>query len=367
MSIESELKKNGITVIKKLDKEKEQTICKSISNKICTAFPDIGFNKEELYSKLTKLNMYIAKIPDGMSEANYFYKNSSIYFNEKIHFDDLDEFAIHETIHYLQEQKNNKNELLRMGLCNFSGIKVKGLGINEAAVQFTTSKIIGISKDFVKYYNIEFQACSPSYYPLECNLIEQMSLITGTDVLYDSTFFSNDNFKNAFISKTTSKTYSQLQTIFDNLLEFQEKIIILSNVILETPDNNKNKIGKLRDEIQSYKILIKQDYFNAQNIIISNYFNNLISSNSTLEDLVKCRKKLEQYKELVGSSSDYTFFNDFYNNKMAELETKSSLLENNISELDQNCTAIAKTSKFLTLLNKLRSILAKPFSNVFNK
>ena len=57
--------------------------------------------------------MYRAVMPEGMAEANYFYKNTSIYFNEKIAFEDLEEFAIHECIHYIQEVKDKKNNLLR--------------------------------------------------------------------------------------------------------------------------------------------------------------------------------------------------------------------------------------------------------------
>ena len=43
-----------------------------------------------------------------MSEANYFYKNTSIYFNEKIDIADIEEFAVHECIHYIQEIKDKK-------------------------------------------------------------------------------------------------------------------------------------------------------------------------------------------------------------------------------------------------------------------
>ena len=78
-------------------------------------------------------------------------------------------------------------------------LKIAGMGLNEAAVQYITSKIIGIEKDYVKYFGISFRTISPSYYPLECNLIEQMAYITDETVLFDSTFTSNDKFKNIFI------------------------------------------------------------------------------------------------------------------------------------------------------------------------
>ena len=47
-----------------------------------------------------------------------------------------------------------------MGLCNFSNLKISGMGLNEAAVQYMTSKVIGIQKDYVKYFGISFETIS---------------------------------------------------------------------------------------------------------------------------------------------------------------------------------------------------------------
>ena len=102
MSIKSDLKKYGIEVISKLDTLKINSIAKNISNQICQTFPQYNFNENELFIKLSRLDMYKAKMPEGMAEANYFYKNTSIYFNENIPDSELDEFALHECIHYLQ-------------------------------------------------------------------------------------------------------------------------------------------------------------------------------------------------------------------------------------------------------------------------
>ena len=187
MSIESDLRKDGIRVIDILDTMSVNKIAHNIAKKLCDTFPELCFSENDLFTKLSQLNMYRASMPEGMAEANYFYKNTSIYFNEKIDFDDLEEFAIHECIHYIQEIKDKKNNLVRMGLCNFDNFKILGMGLNEAAVQYMTSKVIGITKDYVKYFGISFRTISPSYYPLECNLIEQMAYITGDSILFDST------------------------------------------------------------------------------------------------------------------------------------------------------------------------------------
>lgn len=146
MSIESDLRKDGIEIVKKLDTLKINSIARNISIKLCETFPNFNLNQNELFIKLSRLDMYIAKIPEGMAEANYFYKNSSIYFNDHIPSDDLEEFAIHECIHYIQEVKDKKNYLVRMGLCDYTEFKIYGLGLNEAAVQLMASKVLGIPK-----------------------------------------------------------------------------------------------------------------------------------------------------------------------------------------------------------------------------
>ena len=92
MSIQKELEKEGIEVIGKLDSLITNDIIKDISRRIIETFPDFEFTNKELCEKLSKLTMYRAKMQEGMAEANYFYKNTSIYFNEHIEYEDLSEF-----------------------------------------------------------------------------------------------------------------------------------------------------------------------------------------------------------------------------------------------------------------------------------
>ena len=99
MSIESDLKKDGITVISELDKISVNTIAKNVSQKIALAFPNLGFNSDELYNRFSNLPMYIANIPEGLSEASYFFKNSAIYFRDGMGLADLEKYAVHELIH----------------------------------------------------------------------------------------------------------------------------------------------------------------------------------------------------------------------------------------------------------------------------
>ncbi len=225
MSIKSDLKKEGIEVTYELDTLSINSIAKNISRRIIESFPEFKIPENELFIKLSKLKMYKAKMPEGMAEANYFYKNCSIYFNSRIDDDDLEEFAIHECIHYIQEVKDKRNYLLRMGLCDYTEFKIYGLGLNEAAVQLISSKINGIPKEYVKYFGISFETTSPSYYPLECCLVNQLAYLVGEDVLFESTLNSNDNFKNKLAELVSPKVFMAIQNSIDEILYHEEDII----------------------------------------------------------------------------------------------------------------------------------------------
>lgn len=230
MSVESDLKKDGIEIVEKLDTLTINSIARNISTRLCETFPDFGLRQDELFIKLSRLDMFTAKMPDGMAEANYFYKNSSIYFNVHIPPEEREEFAIHECIHYLQEIKDKRNYLIRMGLCDYTEFKIYGLGLNEAAVQLMASKVIGIPKDFVKYFGIQFTTSSPSYYPLECCLVEQLAYLFGEDLLFKSTLNSDDEFKNAFIQAISPKVFLAIENAIDDILYREEDILSLIHI-----------------------------------------------------------------------------------------------------------------------------------------
>lgn len=327
MSIKSDLKKDGIEVIDKLDTLKINSLARNISIKICETFPQFGLDANELFIKLSRLNMYKAKMPEGMAEANYFYKNTSIYFNDHIADEDLEEFAVHECIHYLQEVKDKRDYLIRMGLCDYTDFKIYGLGLNEAAVQLMASKINGIPKEYVKYFGISFETISPSYYPLECCLVNQLSYLVGDDILFKSTLNSDDNFQNKLSESITPKNFMTIQSAIDNILSYEEEIIKLNNKISQIDDRTK-KVDGMVEKINELKSEISLTFMRTQNLIISSYFDNTFNSIKTLEDVEIYRRKLYSFKDYLGHTDGYTFFNNYYVSKMEALEEKYNALEN---------------------------------------
>ena len=358
MSVESDLKKDGIEVIKKLDTLRVNSIARTVSNSLCETFPDFNLNQNDLFIKLSRLDMYIAKMPEGMAEANYFYKNTSIYFNDHIADEDLEEFAIHECIHFIQEIKDKRNYLLRMGLCDYTEFRIYGLGLNEAAVQLMASKVLAIPKEYVKYFNITFETTSPSYYPLECCLVSQLAYLIGEDVLFESTINSNDTFKNKFIELTNAKTFINIEDNIDKILMSEEEIIKIKNKIA-TMDDNSKKIDVMNKKIENLKSHITSTFIKTQKLITSSYFDNVFDSITDLEGVEKYRQKLYNFKDYLGSTAGDTFFNDYYVNKMMALEEKYNYLENTSVENvvdDSMYLTKKKSSKLLDFFNFIKSL-----------
>ena len=354
MNIESELKKEGIEVVRKLDTLEVNTIAKNVANSLVKTFSNFGLNSTDLFMRLSRVNMYKAIMPEGMSEANYFYKNTSIYFNDHIPDSELGEFAIHECIHYLQEVRDKRNMPIRMGLSNFTEFKLYGLGLNEAAVQLMASKVIGVPKEEVKYFGLNFVADSPSYYPLECNLVKQMAYVAGgEDILFESTINSNDTFKNKFIEATSDGAYYAIEDALDKILHTEEEIIKINNKIHSFDDRNQ-KVDTLVKKIDDYKHDIMITFLRTQNLIMSKHFDNAFDKITNLEELEIYRKRLQKFLNLLATTDGYTFSNNYYVEKMAQLEHKCNVLENGGIE-----TAVVevKTSKFMTIIKALKRIL----------
>ena len=351
MSIESDLRKDGITVVAPLDTLSVNTIARDVAEKLCKAFPNQHFIFQNLFIALSRIPMYIADIPEGFAEATYFYKNSSMYFKQGLKLDEMEIFAVHEFIHYLQEIKDKKGRLLRLGLCDFDDIKACGMGLNEGAVQLMASKANNSEEEIVKYYGISLPTTSPSYYPVLCNLVKQMAYVAGEESLYDSTFYGSDKFKETFSNLCGLDNFLKIQSNLDKIMETEEKAIKLNNKLMS--DNCEGmKAQKVAKKIEKCKDKIKNLFFETQNLIYSSYFNMQFSKISTTADIDEYRLKLYNYKNYMGISDNYSNFNEFYINKMMDLDNKYENIMNNTD------LAVVSHSKIARFFRKIRSILS---------
>ncbi len=352
MSIEKDLKKDGIQVIKEVDTLSVTLIAKFVAERLSSTFLFYGLKYNDLFIKISRIPMYIATMPDGMAEANYFYKNSSIYFKEGLSLEEMQTYAIHEFIHHLQELKDKKNVLYRLGLCDFTNFKVYGMGLNEAAVQYLASKALKNEVETVKYYGITFSSNSPNCYPLLCNLMSQIVYLVGEPLLVDSTLGSNDKLKAKLIYLLGERNFYTIQDNFDKILYAEEKIVQYSNKVKDDSLSEK-QIVKYAYGIGSSKKKITDTYIATQKLILSSYFEHYLENIHSAYEIETFRKQLYGYKDYIGTLQDDTFFNTFYIDAMAKLEEKEAELtgttanlvpykRNFFSILWQKCTALWK-------------------------
>lgn len=346
MSIESELLKEGIHIIKKIHPLNVKYIATSISKKLVNSLPGHDFNYDELVSKISKISMYIAKIPNGVA-AKYFYKNNSIYFSETADLHNLNDIAIHECIHALQSVVDSKNELIKLGLCDFTDSKLSGMALNEAAVQLMTMKCRKYKFDTVKYFDIELPSNSPDYYPLECNLVRQMAYITGEHILYNSTLYGNDDFKNKFIALTSKNDFEIIKNNINHIMYLEDKLYLTLDKIQNiTTTNSETTI--LVKKANRLKRAIKKEFLMTQNKIFTSFFDKLFNFSYTEEQIQNFRQALYTYRKFIGVTDTYTFFNEYYINKMVALEEKSSKL--NLALIPFKETMISRVVKRIKLL-----------------
>lgn len=123
-------------------------------------------------------------------------------------------------------------------------------------------------------------------------------------------------------------------------------------------DRNKKIDGMLK-KIDELKSEIMLTFMRTQNLIISSYFDKAFENISNLEEVENYRRKLYTFKDYLGCTEGYTFFNDYYVNKMMALEEKYNYLENtsveNVVDSSMYLTK-KKSSKLLDFFNFIKSL-----------
>lgn len=362
MSTYARLKKEGIEVVEQLDAMKVNTIAINVASKLCLAFPEHNLNKSDLFESLSRLSMYVSKMPADSSGAKYFYENNSIYFNESLDIEEMASLAVHECIHCIQELRDSNNKLIKLGL--YTPSYNFGLSINEAAVQLMASEANMMDSVNETYYGISINTISPNYYPLECALLSQISYFTGTYPLYHSTLYGNDIFKNIISQKTNKKTYYEISKNLDKLLSLENNLNYYASELQYTDKISSIKL--LNKLITETKKDIKSLFFKTQNLIMSKCFKNEFNSIRNLSDIKDFNKKLYNYKNIIGFSDEYTYYNKFYCDMMELIEEKKSYIEKygeiNLFESISTSLMIVDNTKsafsfMSTFVNKFKKLL----------
>ena len=128
-------------------------------------------------------------------------------------------------------------------------------------------------------------------------------------------------------------------------MNIEEDIIKLTSRI-RSEDLSNSKFKKISSKIDKLKLSIKATFFDTQNLILKSFFNKKINDISSSDEVIKYRNLLYSFTNLIGSSDEYSFFNDFYIQKMIELDNK----------FNNNSLVIVKKSKLNLLFDKLKTL-----------
>ena len=110
------------------------------------------------------------------------------------------------------------------------------------------------------------------------------------------------------------------------------------------------------EKIDELKHEITLTFMRTQNLIISSYFDTAFDKIIDLEGVEKYRQKLYSFKDLIGYTEGYSFFNDYYISKMEQLETKYNLLES--GEFETALKIITKKENlFIRVIKTLKKIV----------
>ncbi len=358
MGITYLLKKEGLEEIEKLDILHINKIAKDISEKLCDSFPELHLNQSDLFVSISRLDMYTAKMTDNSSSAKYIYNKNAIYFNKDLDLSDIDTLAIHECIHFIQELYDEKGKIVRLGLYDLRS-KV-GLALNEAAVQLMASITTKNKMDTVTYYGINLSSISPEYYPLECAILNQMMYFTGTYPLYHSTLLGNDIFQNTFSSISSRETYLEISKKLDKLLHFETDIALLSYKI-STFDGSSEKLKSLNKQMENKKEHIQKLFLSIQDLIIDGCFTKMFNDIKSFNDIKEFQNSIYNFKDLIVTTPDYTYYNDFYCKIMKDVSFKRDQLIKYGEIIDVNIPkeslALMPVKTSISKFNKLKDII----------
>ena len=342
MNAEKKLEKLGITTTREFTQREVRYIAEEVTELLVKAFPVLEDDYNNLLIRLLNCKMYFANINESksISNVNYIYENRSIYFDEKINLDNISDKIIHECIHYIQDIRNEKGKLKKMGLCGFEELSTYGLGINEATVQYMASKSIGNSLTITKRAGIILKTISPNYYPFLTNLISQVIYLMGEDSIVKGTINCDGKFEDEFLN-TFEERASTIIKMFDRIIDLNNK---------KNETNRENDIELLNNELIDI-------YLETQSTIMKTYFDKICNRLITMEEVDFYIEKFLNYKPLLGIVEETRFsLNDEYEQYKEQILKKFDKRILEISkESSKNTLSIIYNNRLFRFFKKILS------------
>lgn len=332
MYINKYFKQLNIEPIAEIDIREKCEFANRAAMVIVDKFYDLDYLK--IVDIIQHTQMYTAKIPNNLSPVNYSYLDGILYISEKLELDINNEFVLHEVIHRLQEYRNKKNKLLQLGLCDILETSIKGLALNEAAVQYIVKKVLNGENEIVEVYGMKIPTISKNYYPILTNLIEQMIFAVGENILVDSTLNSNNEFKYSAIDLMGESTYYEIQNNFDKIMDVKNQIL-----------KNENQTN-VKENID----LIKRIYIETQHKILTSYFNKELKAVKDIDQLKVFGDKLLKYRNLIGSDEGQALYDEYYKEMLNKIQEKEFSFQN-------RALIVVKENKIINVFKRIKNYI----------
>lgn len=365
MGISKILKKFDIKVIGKVSKEEQIIISDNVATKITNKFNFIDYGY--IYTKLMRAKMYIAIIPKGMTRAIYSYEEDTLFISDEEDLNNVSKELLYECIHTMQDIRDKKGNVKQLGQCIFSDYKVYAMALNEASILYITQKIFEEEIKYVEAYGIKANTYSPNSYPLICNILLQLLFISNEKTLVKSTLNSTDEFLIDGIEKIGESSYVNIQNNLDEMLYASEEIIgIKRSLKNNTSDGNMEEINTQLNRIYEKEAIIRRLYMDSQMSIFTMYFDRLYNRVQTISDIQIYRRRLEDYKELIGfyTNESQEYFLEYYEGYYKEKEEKLKEKQDKIKRKNDLALTVVSDNIIVQIFNKIKNAIARIIKRV---
>ena len=105
-------------------------------------------------------------------------------------------------------------------------------------------------------------------------------------------------------------------------------------------------------KIYNYKVNLRKTFLQTQDLIFSSYFNKEFNNLSTTQEIDIYRTQLYNYQNYIGITENYFDFNNYYVDKMSDLENKYEAIINNTA------LTVVKESKLANIFKALRHLFS---------
>lgn len=332
--IERELRSQGIKSLGKITAKEKQLIAEKVALSISN-LKNIEVSYGKILEKLLNARMYRAQMISSIGKVNYFYKNKTIYFEKNMDVTQIDESIIHECIHYLQDKRDKKERINRMGLCSFEEYKVRGLAINEAGINYLTGKMLNQYNKNKIYM-----------------LLKQMLQITGEQIFINSLLNNNDKFEEKFMENTnTEYLYYKIQKGMDTIFDLEQ---IIKRLTLQGKTSRNPQI--YLNKINMHKHTINKTFLELQWETYTKYFSRKIELIDSLDEIEKFKEELFNYNLWLEIGEEELKYTEFASQKLNELDKIKEELTN---QKLNNSMILFGQGPFYKIMRTLKKIFSK--------